>query len=245
MEKKEDEGMSSISMNKRTFLKGVATAIGAVAATYFTTNYAFSKTILAQAKVPNAKKFLVYDPALCTGCGTCQVVCSTIWNNGKSSLFLARIDVARNPFGTTDDDYSPKPCLQCADPPCLKVCPVSALKVDNVSGTNARVIEERLCIGCGKCRDACPYGDKKEGVTARVFGINPERRVFVKCHLCYGNPQCVKYCPNGALKYKEVPDFIPQIDYMRQVTKKPMVEKSYYIVLAEDREKELSYPRVV
>lgn len=187
-------------------------------------------------EIPKAMKFLVYDPALCTGCGTCQMVCSTLWNNGKSSIELSRITVSRNPFGTNDDNYSPNPCLQCVDAPCLKACPVGAIKIDNKSGTNARVIDEKLCKGLKKCIAACPYEEK------RIAFDRVKNKAF-KCHLCNGDPQCVKWCPNGALRFSGPPDFAPVADYMPEVTKKPMVANSYMIKLEEDREKELGYPR--
>jgi|GEM_PF-149389 len=186
--------------------------------------------------IPKAMKFLVFDPALCTGCGTCQMVCSTLWNNGKSSPALSRITVYRDPFGTSDNNYSPNPCLQCVDAPCLKACPAGAIKIDKKSGTNARIIDEKLCKGLKKCIAACPYEEKR-------ITFDKERNKAMKCHLCNGTPQCVKWCPNGALKFSGPPDFAPVADYMPEVTKKPMVEKSYMIVLEEDRKKELGYPR--
>lgn len=188
------------------------------------------------ADVPKAMKFLVFDPALCTGCGTCQMACSTLWNNGKASPALSRVTVSRNPFGTSDNNYSPNPCLQCVDAPCLKACPLGAIKVEKKSGANARFIDEKLCKGVRKCIEACPYEEKR-------ITYDAERNKALKCHLCNGDPQCVKWCPNGALRFSGPPDFSPVVEYLPQVTKKPMVDKSFMIVLEEERKKELGYPR--
>ncbi|MCX7944634.1 MAG: hypothetical protein N2746_09020 [Deltaproteobacteria bacterium] len=186
--------------------------------------------------IPKALKFLVYDPALCTGCGTCQVVCSTLWNKGKASYEISRISVSRNPFGTNEDNYSPNVCLQCVDAPCVKACPLKAIKVDVKSGINTRVIDEARCKGLKKCIEACPYEEKR-------IAFYKEQNKAIKCHLCNGNPQCVRWCPNGALKFMGPPEFTPVMEYLSEKSKRPMMPKSYQIVLKEDREKELGYPR--
>jgi Fe-S-cluster-containing dehydrogenase component len=232
IEKKESGKLSETT--RRDFLKSTSTAI--ILASGLLSIDAADACTRNKASIPRAMKFLVFDPALCTGCGTCEMVCSTLWNNGKASPALSRITVSRDPFGTSDDNYSPNPCLQCVDAPCLKACPIGAIKVDKKSGTNARVIDEKLCKGLKKCIESCPYEEKR-------ITFDVERNKAAKCHLCRGDPQCVKWCPNGALRFSGPPDFAPVIDYMSEVTKKPMVEKSYMIVLKEDREKELGYPR--
>jgi len=219
---------------RRDFLKSAPAGI-ILASGIFGANGAESAQAKGEA-MPKAMKFLVFDPALCTGCGTCQMACSTLWNNGKASPALSRITVSRDPFGTSDNNYSPNPCLQCVDAPCLKACPLGAIKVEKKSGTNARVIDEKLCKGARKCIEACPYEEKR-------ITFDAERNKAMKCHLCNGDPQCVKWCPNGALKFSGPPDFSPVVEYLPQVTKKPMVDKSFMIVLEEDRKKELGYPR--
>lgn len=222
-------------ITRRGFVKGAVAATGAILLESLA--YA-TKPNATKPKVAAATKYLVFDPALCTGCGLCRCVCSTIWSQGRVGPKLSRISVVRNPFGTGDDNYSPQPCLQCENPPCMRPCPVNALMIDNVSGTNARVIIEDACIGCAKCQVACPYEPK------RIFGIDPDKKIFIKCHLCYGNPQCVRFCPNGSLKYQGPPEFIPRVEstFLTGI-EKPMVEKSYWIYLLEDREAEIGYPR--
>ena len=46
-------------------------------------------------------------------------------------------------------------CFQCADPPCVKVCPVGATwqEPDGIT-----VVDYDWCIGCRCCMSACPYG---------------------------------------------------------------------------------------
>ncbi|OGK87828.1 MAG: hypothetical protein A2X52_13305 [Candidatus Rokubacteria bacterium GWC2_70_16] len=143
-------------------------------------------------KVALARAVILADATLCSGCRVCEVACTNFNSQGRNGSSLARLILDKDYLG---GDYRPRTCYQCADPPCLEACPVSALGVDRPSGTYARVIDERACIGCRKCLEAC----------ARYF--QPPRPRFeagalrvVKCHLCFGDPQCVRHCPMGALR---------------------------------------------
>jgi Fe-S-cluster-containing hydrogenase component 2 len=76
----------------------------------------------------------------------------------------------------------------------MKACPLELLSRDPESG--AVVINEEPCNGCGSCANACP---------AQAIFIHSVRNVAIKCHLCGGEPKCVKLCPTGALSYYELP----------------------------------------
>lgn len=234
--REQNNGAKGVTLStRRDFLKGTSAAI-VLASGLFVAENGESAEKKSQT-TPKAMKFLIFDPALCTGCGTCQMACSTFWNDGKASPVLSRITVSRNPFGMTDDNYTPNPCLQCIDAPCLKACPFGAIKIDTKSGTNARIVDEKLCRGTKKCIEACPYEEKR-------ITFDGERNKALKCNLCNGDPQCVKWCPNGALRFSGPPEFAPLTHETSTVTKKPpMVAESYIIKLEEDREKELGYPR--
>jgi len=55
--------------------------------------------------------------------------------------------------------FIPRPCMHCAHPACIKVCPVGAT-YQNEEGLVAQIYAR--CIGCRYCTVACPY-------TARSF----------------------------------------------------------------------------
>src|SRR3989304_7528682 len=143
-------------------------------------------------KVALAKGVILADKSLCSGCRICEMVCSNFNSGGRNAASLARISIEKEYL---KGDYQPKVCHQCADPLCLKVCPVTALQVDRQRGTYARVIDERVCIGCQKCVEAC----------RQVF--RPSRPVFddqrqrvLELKLWLGAPQCSKACPLGVLR---------------------------------------------
>lgn len=75
----------------------------------------------------------------------------------------------------------------------MTVCPVNAIGVDEATG--AKVVSDELCIGCGLCTIACPFGT--------VFAL-PHTGQATKCHLCGGQPACVVVCPTRAIEFAEV-----------------------------------------
>ncbi len=143
-------------------------------------------------KVPLARVAIFVDKALCSGCRTCEMACTNFNAGGQNWSSHARIFVQKEYL---NGDYQPKVCYQCADPPCLKACPTGALQIDRSKGTFARVIDEGICIGCQECIKACQSHFRP---ARSLFDLQKEKAF--KCHLCFGDPQCVKFCPLGALQ---------------------------------------------
>jgi Fe-S-cluster-containing dehydrogenase component len=96
--------------------------------------------------------------------------------------------------------FVPKLCNQCANPPCVQVCPVGATfqTKDGVV-----LVDETYCIGCRYCIQACPYG-------ARF--LNPTTHTADKCTFCYHRitkgllPACVEVCPTEARIFGDFKD---------------------------------------
>ncbi len=207
-----------------------STAPGGTATVTTTATKTVEVPVVQGNTVPQA--YICWDDLLCTGCQVCQLICSTA-RRGRTSPSLAAIGHFHDDFGS-DRDYEPCPCLQCEDPPCLKACDFDAMFIDPVMGI--AVIDEEKCTGCGLCKEACPFSPP------RIFGPDPVTNTkgftpLFKCDLCYGAPLCVKWCPNGALKFKTLAEFTPEV-----VAGLP-VEISYRLELLEEREKELGWPR--
>jgi Fe-S-cluster-containing hydrogenase component 2 len=127
-----------------------------------------------------------YNPDKCAGCLTCMAVCS-LYHEGNICLELARIQV----FAPVLSIFEARgyTCKQCHSPECLRVCPVEALKIDEVTG--ARIIDEKKCSGCKLCIRACPQYPNSP------IRYDASRNICVKCDLCGGEPQCVKFCPKS------------------------------------------------
>jgi Fe-S-cluster-containing dehydrogenase component len=181
-------------VDRRSFLKGGVTGLAVLTGTVVVGSVLDAVTRPDGAPVALAKGVVLWERELCSGCRTCEAVCTNHNNRGHASSALARIILEKDYLAAI---YEAHVCYQCVDPLCLRACPVAALQVDRSSGTNARVIDERACIGCRQCLAACD----------RVFDpprprYDAQRRVSTKCHLCFGEPQCVQHCPYGALRFE-------------------------------------------
>ena len=95
-------------------------------------------------------------------------------------------------------------CQQCVDAPCLEACPQDALSRD--AATGAVVLDAELCIQCGSCVRACVVGlDKIPPNDKLAIRLDTETQLPLKCDLCMGDPQCVKFCPTEALRLTDEP----------------------------------------
>jgi len=193
-----------------------------------------------------AKWGMVIDLDRCTGCQACVTACQMENNlpptdakashTGRAFTWLEMI-----PFSEEEESgrgpvrLIPRPCMHCDDPPCIKVCPVGATRL-NREGIVAQVFAR--CIGCRYCTTACPY-------TVRYFNwfkpqwpepldkmINPDvsvrpKGVVEKCTFCHHRlqkardqaraenrdlrpgeyvPACVEACPAGAMFFGDLSD---------------------------------------
>jgi len=132
------------------------------------------------------KKIMCIDYDLCTGCTTCQMVCS-LSHEGECSPKKSRIHIVKEEEKAI---YIPVICRQCEHPACLTLCPVNAIHKDSVTGII--LIDQQLCNGCGICVTSCPYG---------AISLYPDKGTAFVCDLCGGEPKCVEFCPTGVLRY--------------------------------------------
>jgi Fe-S-cluster-containing hydrogenase component 2 len=141
--------------------------------------------------VPLTKGVVTVDKSICAGCRTCEAVCS-LFRSGVCDPELSRIEVRADFLGV---NLTAHICFQCIDPLCMEACPVDAISVHETTG--ARVVDEDLCTGCYSCIEACgSYFDPPR------LRSDPANQVVLKCDLCGGDPQCVEFCPTGALTYR-------------------------------------------
>ncbi|HET9424885.1 MAG TPA: 4Fe-4S dicluster domain-containing protein [Gemmatimonadaceae bacterium] len=105
-------------------------------------------------------------------------------------------------------------CYQCANPPCVPVCPVGATwqEPDGIV-----VVDYNWCVGCRMCMSACPYWARRFNWSAPEVpadAVNPNQHylgnrarkkgVVEKCTFCIHRtrqgrlPACAEACPTGA-----------------------------------------------
>jgi Fe-S-cluster-containing dehydrogenase component len=194
---------------------------------------------------PGARYGMVINLDRCLGCGTCMAACA-IENNvsltpmegdhrrGLTWMKVAKTDNKKK-FPNVETVRIPIPCQQCENPPCLHVCPATAVGIDHRSGIVTQI--PARCVGCRYCLAACPYH-------ARFFNwwdvkypsdkaLNPDvsprmRGVVEKCNFCHGRYQtaretarldgeknpvgvpyvtaCTESCPSEAITFGNLED---------------------------------------
>ena len=110
---------------------------------------------------------MVIDLDRCTGCGACMAACHQENNlaavgaeeAGRDRSFhwlrvLPEVSEAHSEVKVT---WAPHLCVQCDEPPCVRVCPVHATYLSD-EGIVAQIYSR--CIGCRYCMAACPYNAK-------------------------------------------------------------------------------------
>jgi len=121
---------------------------------------------------------------LCTGCQSCEIVCS-LAHEGSCNPSFSRIQIKK---WEEISVFVPIICQHCENPPCITTCPTRART--RVCETGAVVTDEKRCVGCKSCLYACPYN-------APV--IHPITKRTMTCDLCNGQPLCTQVCTTGAL----------------------------------------------
>lgn len=192
-----------MSLDRRTLLKGLATAgAGAAAGVALP---AEAKTVAA---APPDAVGMLYDATLCIGCRACVTACKQA-NNLPGELYDPPNDLSGDTkniikrYETAEEDsYMKAQCMHCIDPGCANACMIGAFKKRELGIVTW---DGDRCIGCRYCQVACPYGIPK-------FEWDSAIPLIVKCELCNhiiadenGNykegtqPGCCQSCPKEAV----------------------------------------------
>ena len=131
-----------------------------------------------------AKRLSVVDIDRCVGCQLCMFACTR--RTGQGGIAESRIGVRS--AGGMRKGFVVIVCRACPDPPCARACPTEALTPRDGGGV---VFNKELCISCGHCRTACPFG--------AVFW-DDEASVPLICVYC---GICARYCPHDVLALEE------------------------------------------
>lgn len=135
-------------------------------------------------------RVLVVFKDFCTGCRTCEIVCSLLHTRTVNPS-LARVKLVHFP---RDHSNFPIICRHCKDAPCKAACPIpDAMYVDQK--TEAVVVNAEICTQCLACVEACPFA---------AIQVGPNKEIL-KCDLCEGEPLCAEYCPPVRHLYPQMP----------------------------------------
>lgn len=184
-----------------------------------------------------AQLVFIVDTAKCIGCGLCVAACKeenripeeTQYNRtwierhvrtADGKVHIDSPDAGIHGFGTAvvapgvngkkvdAEFFTPRLCMQCENPPCVAVCPVSATYS---TPEGVVLIDETRCIGCGYCVTACPYGARYvlpsgEDTPLGMSGVAD------KCTWCFHRitrglePACVEVCPVDSRQFGNAAD---------------------------------------
>ncbi|MBK8541500.1 MAG: polysulfide reductase NrfD [Ardenticatenia bacterium] len=143
--------------------------------------------------------FLI-DNRSCIGCHACSTACKSE-NEVPLGVYRTWVkQVEHGAFGEARRHFQVTRCNHCAKPPCVAICPVTAMykRPDGIVEFDGDV-----CIGCKACLQACPYD---------AIYIDPETHTAAKCHFCAHRtdlglePACVVVCPTQAIVAGDLDD---------------------------------------
>jgi tetrathionate reductase subunit B len=149
-----------------------------------------------------AKYAMTIDLDNCVGCHSCALACRAEWElqDDRSRCWVKVVGPEEVQPGTLASTFYVGQCNHCDNPECIKECPTSATyKAEN----GLVLVNRELCIGCGNCVVACPYGAR--------FTSLVDRKVE-KCTFCDGRiqngmqPACVQTCPTDARIFGDLED---------------------------------------
>ena len=141
-------------------------------------------------------KFLC-DADRCIECNACVTACK---NEHEVPWGINRRRVVTINDGKPGERSVSMACMHCTDAPCAAVCPVSCFYT---TADGVVLHSKDLCIGCGYCFYACPFGAPQYPKVGN-FG---SRGKMDKCTYCAGGPEAdstpAEYAKYGANRLAE------------------------------------------
>ncbi len=182
---------------------------------------------------------MVIDLEKCVGCESCTTACKAENRTPPGVSYNVVMEREHGEFPNVTRTHMPRPCLQCQNPPCVQVCPITATyKMDNGITT----IDYDRCFGCRYCVVACPYEaryfdfgetydeefDEEDKVEIPEYGTPRDTEKTtgqaMKCNYCHHRlergeePACVETCIGDARYMGDLSD--PDSEVAEMASKK-------------------------
>lgn len=148
-----------------------------------------------------------FNSNTCIGCRTCEIACKDKNNLPTGTNWRRVTEYGEGSWRTENGEQVPAgvvsyylsvSCQHCASPPCMEVCPASAIWKDNEGIVH---VDKEKCVGDQACLAACPYDAPQ---------FESDKTEMSKCDMCADlfligeNPACVDACPLRALDWGEM-----------------------------------------
>ena len=155
---------------------------------------------------------MLIDIDKCNGCFNCFLSCKDEYAENdyrpysaaqplSGQYWMQVIEKERGTYPKVKVSYTPVPCMQCDDAPCIQAASNNAVyeRPDGIV-----IIDPEKALGQKEVQSACPYG---------VIYWNEEKGLPQKCTFCahlmdkgWKEPRCVEACPTGALVFGDTND---------------------------------------
>jgi len=132
----------------------------------------------AMAKPIDQRKWtMVIDQRRCIGCFACTVACKAENHLPPGVVYRPVLEEELGEYPNVRRRFTPRPCMQCDEPPCVPVCPVQATykRPDGIVE-----IDYNRCIGCRYCIPACPYSARTFDFGQFYSDGTPEEAAYEK-----------------------------------------------------------------
>lgn len=139
----------------------------------------------------------ILDMDRCIGCGACQAACKELHQLAAGEFFRRAATLELRGKNGPQWVHFTLACCHCGEPACAAACPAGALIK---AGDGTVLHRAELCLRCGRCIDACPYGAISRSRSGAIQ----------KCDACAGRrenglpPACAAACPTRALRFSPI-----------------------------------------
>ena len=160
-----------------------------------------------------------FDQSRCYGCQACAAACKD-WNgiDPGPEKWMTVYEWETGTFPNLRLHDLAFSCAHCANPACVAACEQGAIFKEDKFG--AVLVDAEKCVGCRKCKEACPYGAPK-------FASDRQGEKMSKCTMCIDRleageqPQCALACPMRALDFGPIDELAEKYGDCRELEGMP------------------------